>query len=436
MRRRLLFLVTALAAAAAALLGGVLGGDPDATTAAGVRPEAAAARLLDGFAAGDTAAYVAGLERRVEQSPEDAEGLMLLGLAYQQRARETGDVSLYPLSERALRRSLALVSKNDLAVTGLAALAASRHRFGQARSLARRALLLNPYSAAALGILGDANVETGRYRAAFSAFDRMAAIKPTASAYARVSYARELLGRTAEAIAAMKLAASAASGSGDPAAWARSQLGGLYAESGRLALADREYEHALHLSPGYAPALAGLATLALWRGRADEAARLYRQALAARQLPEFAVGLGNALARDGREVAADRAYRQAEKLEDLFAANGGRNDLETALFELDHDRDLVDALARARAGRDLRPSVEGEHVLAWALFKNGRCGEARAHSVRALRLGTKDWGAMLHRSLIESCLGNGRAARLWRVRAVAANPYALAAFGPLAAHRR
>ncbi|MGH3016207.1 MAG: tetratricopeptide repeat protein, partial [Gaiellaceae bacterium] len=210
MRRRLLFLVTALAAAAAVLLGGVLGGDPDATTAAGVRPEAAAARLLDGFAAGDTAAYVAGLERRVEQSPEDAEGLMLLGLAYQQRARETGDVSLYPLSERALRRSLALVSKNDLAVTGLAALAASRHRFGQARSLARRALLLNPYSAAALGILGDANVETGRYRAAFSAFDRMAAIKPTASAYARVSYARELLGRTAEAIAAMKLAASAA----------------------------------------------------------------------------------------------------------------------------------------------------------------------------------------------------------------------------------
>jgi Flp pilus assembly protein TadD len=96
----------------------------------------------------------------------------------------------------------------------------------------------------------------------------------------------------------------------------------------------------------------------------------------------------------------------------------------------------VDALSRARAGRDLRPSVEGEHVLAWALFKNGRCGEARTHSVRALRLGTEDWGAMLHRSLIESCLGNDEAARAWKDRALAVNGYALAAFGPLAAHRR
>jgi tetratricopeptide (TPR) repeat protein len=436
MRRRTLFAVTTLAAAAAALLGGVLAGEPGKSAAGGVRPEEAAARLLDGFAPGETSGYVDALERRVSGSPNDAEALMLLGLAYQQRARETGDASLYPLSERALRRSLALVPRNDLAVTGLAALAASRHRFDEARVLARRALGLNPYSAAALGILGDANVETGRYRAAFAAFDRMAAIKPTASAYARVSYARQLLGRTEEAIAAMKLAAAAASGSDEPAAWARAQLGALYAESGRLASADREYEHALRLLPDYAPALAGRATLELWRGRADEAARLYRQALAAAPLPEIAVGLGDALARGRQEAAADRAYRRADALEGLFAANGGRNDLETALFDLDHGRELADALSRARAGRDQRPSVEGEHVLAWALFKNGRCGEARAHSIRALRLGTKDWGAMLHRSLIESCLGNGRAARIWRERALAANPYALAAFGPLEAHRR
>lgn len=130
MRRRLLLgAAVALVAAAAALLGGVLAEDPPASTAAQVRPEAAAAgRLLDGFSPGDTAAYLAGLESRVEASPEDAEGLMLLGLAYQQRARETGDPSFYPRSEQALQRSLALAPDNDLSVTGLAALAASRHR--------------------------------------------------------------------------------------------------------------------------------------------------------------------------------------------------------------------------------------------------------------------------------------------------------------------
>ncbi|MGH3024008.1 MAG: tetratricopeptide repeat protein [Gaiellaceae bacterium] len=436
MRRRLLFTTAALATAIAGLLGGVLVAKPDTVTASGVRPEAAAGRLLDGFAAGDTASYAAQLEQRVEASPEDAEALMLLGLAYQQRARETGDPGFYPRSEEALRRSLELVPENDLAVTGLAALAASRHRFDEARRLARRALDLNPSSAAALGILGDANVETGRYRAAFAAFDRMAAIKPSAAAYARVSYARELLGRSGGATAAMRLAVSAAAGSAEPAAWSRTQLGNLHAQGGRLGAAGREYERALDHLPEYAPALAGLATLELWRGRPADAARLFDRALAGQPLPEFAIGLGDALAQAGQAAAAERAYRRAEELEERFAESGGRNDLETALFDLDHDRDVGDALVRAREGRALRPSVEGEHVVAWALFKNGRCREARAHSVRALRLGTKDWGAMLHRSLIESCLGNPDAARLWRERALAANRYALASFGPLAAHRR
>jgi tetratricopeptide (TPR) repeat protein len=436
MRRRLLFAVTALGAAAAGLLGGVLAGEPGAGTAAGVRPEAAAARLLDGFAPGDASTSVDALERRVGANPDDAETFMLLGLAYQQQARETGDPSFYPLSERALRRSLALVPDNDVAVTGLAALAASRHRFAEARVLARRALRLNPYGAAALGILGDANVETGRYRAAFTAFDRMAAIKPTASTYARVSYARELLGRTDTAIAAMELAVAAADAAAEPAAWARVQLGNLYTESGRLARAEREYDGALVRFPGFAPALAGLARLALWRGHAVDAARLYERALDGQAVPEYAVGLGDAYAGLGRQRLAEEAYGRAAELERTFAEHGGENRLETALFDLDHGRNLSDALARAREAVTLRPSVEGEHVLAWALFKNGRCGKARDHSVRALRLGTKDWGAMLHRSLIESCLGNDAAARAWRGRALRVNAHALAAFGPLAAHRR
>jgi tetratricopeptide (TPR) repeat protein len=436
MRRRTLLTAAGLVAAAAALLGGVLAGRPEAVTAGGARPEVAAARLLAGVGPGDTRTYVAELERRVAASPDDAETLMLLGLAYQQQARETGDPAFYGPSERALRGSLAVVPGNDIAVTGLAALAASRHRFDEARGLAKRALALNPYSAAAFGILGDANVETGRYRAAFAAFDRMAALKPTAAAYARISYARELLGRTGAAIAAMKLAVAAAESHAEPSAWAHVQLGNLYAESGRLARAEREYGAALARLPGYAPALAGRARLELWRGRADEAARLYERSLDGQAVPEYAVGLGDARAALGHEQAAEEAYARAAELEDAFAANGGRNVLETALFDLDHDRDVAGALARAREGRDLRPSVEGEHVLAWALYKNGRCGQAREHSVQALRLGTKDWGAMLHRSLIESCLGNDGAARQWKERALATNAYALAAFGPLAAHRR
>jgi hypothetical protein len=72
------------------------------------------------------------------------------------------------------------------------------------------------------------------------------------------------------------------------------------------------------------------------------------------------------------------------------------------------------ALDRARRGRLERPSVEGDHVLAWALYKNDRCVEARVASLRSLRLGTLDVDGLYHHSLIEACLGNTKAAAAYR----------------------
>jgi tetratricopeptide (TPR) repeat protein len=435
MKRILLTLGVSTVLLAGLLLGGAFSRpEADGSLTAGTR--ASAAGLLDGFAAGsNTAALAAQLESRVATNPLDTKALVLLGLAYQQRARETGDPAFYEPSDRALERAKQLEPRNHLALAGLAALAASRHRFGEARRFARRALAVNPYAAGAWGILGDAEVETGRYEAAFAAFDRMVSIRPTTAAYARISYARELLGQTRAAAAAMRRAVVAAAANPEPAAWALTHLGNLVAEEGRLGRADRHYRHALAVMPGYAPALAGRARIELWRGNHGSSVRLWQAALDTQTVPEYAVGLGDALARTGDAAAAERAYERAESLEARFAANGGRNQLETALFDLDHGGNYTGALARARVGQRLRPSVEGEHVLAWALYKNGRCGEAREHSIRALHIGTKDWGAMLHRSLIEECLGNQKAARTFRMQALAVNAYALEAFGPLEGHR-
>jgi tetratricopeptide (TPR) repeat protein len=436
MRRRLVVGLTGAALAAVlVLLGGALAARPvDATHLPATRPTAAD-HLLGGFSAGDTAATVSRLEAQIAAGQGGVKTLVLLGLAYQQRARETGDPGFYEPSERALRRAFRMEPRNHLALAGLAALAASRHRFGAAGTFAKRALAVNPYSSAAWGILGDAELETGHYRSAFTAFERMVSIRPTTAAYARISYARELLGRTRPAIRAMRQAAAAAAASPGPAAWALTHLGNLFAGTGRLAVAERHYRHALAYVRAYAPALAALARLEFWRGNSEGSVRLWQAALEAQELPEYAVGLGDALSRLELHPEAEKAYARARALEADFAAAGGHNQLETALFDLDHGRDLAGALVRARIGQRLRPSVEGEHVLAWALYKNGHCREARVHSVRALRLGTKDWGAMLHRSLIESCLGHAKTARLFRERALAVTPYALAAFGPLASHR-
>ena len=174
--------------------------------------------------------------------------------------------------------------------------------------------------------------------------------------------------------------------------------------------------------PGYAGALSGLADLRLRDGDLEGARALYARAAAAAPVPEYAVSLGDTLARLGRQTAAERAWSRAEELERLFADNGGSNLLETAEFDLTHDRNFRSALERARRGRAERPSVEGDHVLAWALYKNDRCAEARAVSLRSLRLGTLDIDGLYHHSLIESCLDNGAAAARYLARVEALDP--------------
>jgi tetratricopeptide (TPR) repeat protein len=359
--------------------------------------------------------------------PEDSSRLALRGLELQQLARATGNPALYPRAERELRRATELDPANAAAVRGLAALAASRHRFAESLELAHEALRLEPGSAAAYGLIGDANLELGRYEPAFTAFNQMARLKPTANAYARISYARELLGDPEGAIEAMELAVDSAIGVAEPSAWSRTLLGNLLLSTRRPAEARVRFREALAFVPGYPGALSGLAELRTAAGDLEGAAALYRRAAAAAPVPEFAASLGDTLAALGRGAAAERAWREAESLERLFAANGGRNLLETAEFDLNHDRKLRSALDRARRGRSERPSVEGDHVLAWALYKNGRCAEARAVSLRSLRLGTLDVDGLYHHSLIERCLGNDAAAAAYRARVQRLDPTYLAA---------
>lgn len=377
------------------------------TAAAAATVVAAAALLLGG----------AFNEERAAASPPDARAAALRGYAQLDRARVDVDPSRYAAAERAFEEALRIGGADALAYRGLAALAAARHRFDESLTLARRARRLDPASHAVYGLIGDANVELGRFAAAHRAFDRMVALKPAAAGYARISYARELIGDTDGAIAAMRLSADAA-GRPEPTAWALTHLGNLYAGSRRLGRGIAAFRAALARVPGYAPALVGLADVAQRRGQLGRAETLLRRALTRVDDPGAWATLGDVLAARGRD--AEPAYARSRALEAEFARFGGRNQIETALFDLDHDRNLRDALVRAREGMRLRPGVEGLHTYAWALYKNGRCAEAVPYSDRALALAPADTGALHHRGLIERCLGRADAARRFfgRVRAI------------------
>ena len=126
-----------------------------------------------GVSAGGARTAVAELEAALAGSPRDPGLLASLGLAYQVRWRETGDVSYLPRSEAALRKALAVQRKDPAATLGLGNLALIRHEFGRALVLGVQASKLAPFSAQPHGVIGDAQIELGRYPAAFASFERM-----------------------------------------------------------------------------------------------------------------------------------------------------------------------------------------------------------------------------------------------------------------------
>src|SRR5436190_4450306 len=437
-RRRVLSVGIAAAAlaATAVLLGGALSDSPGAARLTAAAPTAADAaslgRLLQGFSTGDTAGYVRKLERRIAVHPQDADALTLLGLAYQQRARETGDPAFYSLSGRALARAAAAGGRLPLIAQGRAALANTRHQFREGLRLARRAVDLDPENGSAYGALGDALLNLGRYRRAFAVYDKMAVLAPGIASYTRVANARELLGRPGAAAEADQLAPDAdRSPVPENVAWAMVQLGNARFNTGRLDEAAAAYRAALRHRPDYVHAEAGLARVEASEGRYGAAIARLRHVVAVLPIPAYVIMLGDVLHVSGHEASARREYALVSVIEKLFAANGVRTELQTAVFDLDHNRHVADALRRARAAYASAPGIYAEDALAWGLFRVGRCEAARLHSARALRLGTRDALLIFHRAMIERCLGDP-SARSWFRRALAVNPHFSSLWAPVA----
>ena len=335
----------------------------------------------------------------------------LLGLGYQQLFRESGDPTWLSRAGVALGKGRDGAPSDPIAITGLAQLAVTQHRFNDGVTLARAALRLDPESSAARGALGDALFNLGRYDEAFAEYDRLAAAGPSVAAYARVAFARQLEGRRLAAIDAMELALEAGSGIPEQEAWAQVQYGNMLLGVGRLAAAEDAYRTARDLSPGYVHADAGLARVDAARGRYARSAERLQAVIERLPAPQYAILLTDVLRQAGRSPEAAKADSLVDALERLLAANGVRTELSTAIHDLDRGVRVGDALRRARAAYAAAPSVGAADAIAWGLYRTGRCGEARVWASRAGRLGTQDALFSFHRAMIERCLGNDAAAR-------------------------
>ena len=375
---------------------------------------------------------IAQAQAKLKTQPNDWQAVDLLAGTYLQKVREAGDPSYYPKVQTLLNRALAHDASDAEATTLMGTLALARHQFVAALDWGRKAHALDPASSRALGIMGDAQIELGRYPEALRSVQQMVDLRPDLSSYARVSYARELFGDVPGAIEAMQKAVEAGGPVPENSAYTRVLLGNLYLNAGRPQQADREYRRALFEYPGYPYGLAGIARVEAATGRYPDAVGHYRQAVDTYPLPDFVIALGDVYAATGDQRRASETYDLAAAEQQLYRANGVDLDAELALFDADHHRDLSAALLAARAAMADRPSVRTADILAWTLFQTGDDRDAEAASRQALRLGTQDATMFFHRGMIEARLGQTAAAIGDLHQALYINPYFSLLWAPVA----
>jgi tetratricopeptide (TPR) repeat protein len=373
----------------------------DERAAAGPPPVGAA----DLRPSADTDTRIAQLQAEVRRGRRDR--VVDLADAYLQKVRETGDASFYTRADRLLGSALARNPRDVDALVESAALAAGRHDFRGALRLTRRARAAQPDTLAPLPIMVDALVELGRYGAAERALQRLVNLKPNLTAYARVSYFRELTGDLDGAVSAMRRAVSAGGPVPENVAYVQSLLGGLELARGNLGAARHAYAAALAARPSYAPAAAGRARLAAATGDTAGAIARWRRVVARLPLPEYVIALGETELVAGRRAAGRRDLALVHVQERLLAAAGVDTDVELAIYEADHGS-RTRGIALARAAWRSAPSIRTADALGWALTRAGRVEAGLRWAHRALRLGSLDPALRYHAGI--AALAAGRRA--------------------------
>lgn len=337
---------------------------------------------------------------RLDANPGDGEAAVLLADALMRSARVRSDASLALEAERVLRSALRH-GPGDYAVRRtLAVVLLSQHRFTEALAVAREAQAARPEDAWNYAAAGDALLELGHYDEAFDAFDAAMQRRPDAPAYARVAYARELQGDLDGAVQLMQMAAEGMGPTDlEARAWTASQLASLFLLQGRLDDAGRELDRAEFLFPGHPYAAAGRVRLHVARGELDEALRL---ASAIPDTPESLAVRGDLHARLGDREAAERAYRDAERLEREGWRSEQPQPAALARFLAERRRDAPSAVSLAETAVGERKDVHTFDALAWAYFRTGRFDEAAGAVRMATRLGTIDPRIRCHASAIDA----------------------------------
>lgn len=315
-----------------------------------------------------------------------------LGLAYLQKARETGESHWYDEAERSLRTSLDY-QLNFEALYGMGSLLAARHRFREALPLAEQAAASVPGSPEAQGLLFEIHLALGDTARAAAALDAASHGESFEIASRRAAL-HEYQGHLDQALAAIAQACHDAQGRRMPSgvqAWCAVRHGALLLNARcDAAAAEQAYRQALRLLPNYYFAREHLAELRAAQGNLPEAIAIYEALLRRLPVPAYRLAAADVYESAGRTADAQRQRAAAQIELQQSVAGGSREHLREYVLLVAEQKELAaEALRLAESEWALRRDWFTADALAWACFHNGRTREATALAATALASGAK-----------------------------------------------
>jgi tetratricopeptide (TPR) repeat protein len=359
---------------------------------------------------------------KTEQITSDsAQGYTKIAADFIKKARETGDFSLNSKAESAIEKALQIDSADANARKLQASLHLTFHRFSEALEAGKKLNAEFPNDEFIYGILTDANVESGNYKEAIEAAQKMVDLKPNMSSYARVAHLRSLHGDHNGAVEMFKLAARTADPLDKEAqSWCLVQLGDELWKYGKYAEAEKVFDEALQNFPQFHLALAGKGRVRAAQNDFETAIRLLSEANNRVPNVETAILLGDIYTKQSFSDKARQQYDLVEIIESKIGVNNDQKRL--ALLWADHDLKVDEAVTITKRESEQRKDIWTADALAWCLYKKGQLTDAKTAIERAMNLKTNDARIFYHAGMIEKDLGNEKEAKELLQKALQLNP--------------
>ena len=362
-------------------------------------------------------AIIHSYEADVREHPDSFFSLRLLSAQYLRRFREKADLEDLRRVEETARRSIELQpQKNTSSELLLASALLSQHRFQEASQVITQAQKSNPDNSRVAALNASIQMELGNYEVAQTLLklrsddESIDKIQDENSGQGAV-LARylELTGQLDSARSRLDLAMQDEdryyTNSAETRAWFHVRSGDLAFATGDFPVAEKRYQEARKLFPADVAALTGLARLYASQHRWKSVLEVANQGINRIPLVETLGYKADAQRALGNPIGA----ADTEALIDVVAHLSqvkGIYDRALAIYYVEHQIHLPEALTIARQEVQLRDDIYAEDTLAWAAAANGQWQEAETAALKSARYGTEDALLNYHQGVIAQHAGH------------------------------